>query len=369
MRALVMQEENVFEFKEVAHENLEENEVRVTIKATALCSFDFKELKECWTLEYPVIIGHEFSGIITEIGSNVSHLKINDEVIGIPFLPCFTCDDCVASHYSLCENAKVIGQNCPGAIAESVVLNEKQVLLISGISFEEAALIEPLAKALHNIVRVQPKITDSAIVFAANARGLLTIQALYEAGVRNIMIVDRCEKKLSKAITYGATATINPLTESIETQVRQQTGGKGANLAFDCDGSPIFKEQCILSCGKRGKVIFLENSHEHIVFQKKTIDKIMRDELKIEGYKHPYSYPYPGKVWETAIDLVKKGDVNLMDLLCYRFPLDDAEYAVGMLQANTDKINKVLIVADESLLEDKHLYSDKSLRRNFWWLR
>lgn len=149
--------------------------------------------------------------------------------------------------YQLCEDYTMIGSHRYGGFEEYVTVPEENVINIGkSISFEEAAMIEPLAVAAHGVMGLDPKIGDTVAVFGLGTIGILTVQWLRLTGVKKIIGIDIDSNKISEAKKYGVTDTINSLEESLEKRIFELTDNLGVDIAIECAGSKITEEQCLL---------------------------------------------------------------------------------------------------------------------------
>ncbi len=136
--------------------------IKVRVAYCGICGSDIPRVLQGRVHFFPIILGHEFSGTVAEIGDGVSSFSIGDRVVGVPLMPCFQCDNCKNGNYSLCSNYKFIGSSVNGAYADYVYVPEKNLLkLPDGINLRDAALIEPCTIARHafNLVNVRGKRT------------------------------------------------------------------------------------------------------------------------------------------------------------------------------------------------------------------
>jgi len=344
MRAAVLYEDNVIKVEEVETPVLKSGEVRIEVKAAGICGSDIHKMQTVWKYKLPAIIGHEYAGVITEVGVGVENVAVGDRVVGIPFVPCKACSYCQQGDYSLCDDYIMQGTHFHGAFAEETVVSADQVLPIGEMDFEDAAMLEPLAVAMHGVIGIHPKLGDTVVIFGCGTIGLLTIQCLFAAGVGKVIAVDINDDKLVEAKDLGATSTINPLKENLEEKVFEYTNGLGADIAFECAGSPITQEQCLLVTKKKGKVAYQGIAYKDVLLKEKAFENIFRRELTLKGFWNSYTTPFPGREWFAGIELVNQGRIKLKDLVSHRFNLEEAAEAFAMVTSGKESYNKVLIL-------------------------
>lgn len=344
MHAAVLRENNQITIEEVEEQPLQAHEVRIAVKAAGICGSDTHKLQTKWKYHLPAVMGHEFAGEIIETGEKVSKFSVGERVAGIPFLPCYTCEYCQSGNYSLCENYKMIGSHYYGGFAETVVIPEKNALPIGELSFEEGAMIEPLAVAMHGIKGIDPEIGDVVLIFGAGNIGLLTIQALKVAGVEKIIAVDINHAKLQEARYFGADETIHSLKENLEEKVAEYTDGFGVDIALECAGTPITQEQALRVVKKHGKVGYIGIAYKDVHLSEDSFEKIFRHELTVKGFWNSYSAPFPGGEWTKSLSFVKQKRINVKDMVSHRFSLDEAKEAFNMILEREENFNKVMII-------------------------
>lgn len=347
MRAAVLREDNQITVEDIEEQPLKEKDVRIKVHAAGICGSDTHKLQTRWKYALPAVMGHEFSGEVIEVGEQVKSVTIGDRVAGVPFLPCYSCEYCQSGTYSLCENYEMIGSHYYGGFAEKVVLPEANVLPIGQLSYEEGAMIEPLAVAMHGVKGIEPTIGDTVLIFGAGNIGLLTIQALKVAGVETIIAVDIKDEKLKEARYFGADHTIHSIEENLEEKVFELTDNAGVDIAFECAGTPITQEQCLRVVKKHGKIGYLGIAYKDVHLPEESFEKIFRHELTVKGFWNSYSAPFPGGEWTKSLSFVEQGRINVKDMVSHRFTLEQATDAFDMILKREEDFNKVMILPNE----------------------
>lgn len=344
MRAAVLYENNVIKAEQIDEAICGKDQVRVEVKAVGICGSDIHKMQTRWKYPLPAVMGHEFSGVITEIGSEVKNRAIGDRVAGIPLEPCMECNYCKAGDFSLCDNYRMVGSHFHGGFAENVVMKADNVISIGDLDFEEGAMIEPLAVSMHGVLGIEPRLGDTVIVFGIGTIGILVVQCLLLAGVKDIIAVDISDKKLADAKEFGCRYTINPKNEDLKERVLAYTNGLGADIALECAGSKITQEQCLLVTKKKGKVGFLGIAYADVLLHEEAFENIFRRELTLKGFWNSYSAPFPGEEWRTSIEFVKQGRIKLKPLISHRYKLEETKEAFEMILSREHDYNKVVIL-------------------------
>ncbi|KYC84191.1 MULTISPECIES: galactitol-1-phosphate 5-dehydrogenase [Heyndrickxia] len=349
MKAAVLHSENEIIYQDIEISECQPNEVKVKVMAAGICGSDTHKMVSKWKYPLPAIMGHEFAGYVVEKGKDVTNVEIGDRVAAIPFIPCNECEYCLRGQFSLCENHGMIGSKSFGAFAEFVNIPAKNVLPIGEMSFEDAAMIEPSAVSLHGVLNIHPQLGDVVAVFGVGTIGILAIQWLRVAGVKEIIAIDISDKKLQDAMDLGCEKSINPLKEDLIKKIYEYTNGLGVDIAFECAGSKITQEQCLLITRKQGKVGYLGIAYSDVTLSEKAFENIFRRELTLKGFWNSYSAPFPGKEWMNTIEFVQQGKIKLKELVSHRYKLEDTQKAFNMMINREEEYNKVMIIPNEEL--------------------
>ena len=190
----------------------------------------------------PVIMGHEFSGEVVEIGKNVTNVRVGDRVVVEPMDVCGKCPACLSGKYNLCSSLGFHGlAGGGGGFSEYTTFTSKFVHKIPDtLSYEKAALIEPMSVALHSLRVGSFEIGQSAIVAGAGPIGLATVECLKAAGAKQVIVIQRKSIRQEYALRSGADVVLDPGKDDVVAEIKKLTGGVGADVAFETTGS----EQC-----------------------------------------------------------------------------------------------------------------------------
>lgn len=349
MKAALLTGLNQFEVQEIAKPIPAENEVLVKVKAAGICGSDIHKMQSEWKYALPMVMGHEFAGEVEAIGKNVTTVSVGDRVAVAPLLPCYDCIYCKSGKFQLCDRYQMIGSHRYGGFEEYCLVPATNVINIgSKISYEEAAMIEPLAVAAHGVMGLNPQLGDQVAVFGLGTIGILSVQWLKLAGVKRIIGIDIDPNKLEESKKYGVTDTINPLEESLEERVFSLTEGMGVDIALECAGSKITEEQCLLITRKGGTIGYQGIAYSDVLLRQKAFENIFRREYTLKGFWNSYSAPFPGKEWTHSVAFIESGQINLKDMISHRFTLDDIQTAFNITVNREESYNKVMIFPGES---------------------
>jgi threonine dehydrogenase-like Zn-dependent dehydrogenase len=266
MKALVLAAYNQLEYKDVPDPVPGPEEVLVQVKACGICGSDVHGLDGRTGRRLPpIIMGHEAAGVIAALGDGVSAWKVGDRVTFDSTIYCGRCYYCRRGLVNLCDSRNVLGVSCEefrrdGAFAEYIAVPARVVYALpEGISFEQAAMVEPFAVACHAVNLVPITLNDSAVVIGAGVIGLSLVQALRAAGCGLIVAADVDETRLELARRLGADHAANPATEDVPAVVRRLTDGRGADVAFEAVGVTATVQLAAQSLRKGGALGLVGN--------------------------------------------------------------------------------------------------------------
>ena len=344
MKAAVLHGTNDMRFEDIEIKPCESDEVKIKVMAAGICGSDPPRVLKHWKYPVPAIPGHEFSGVIAEVGKDVKNVKVGDRVVAIPFIPCNECEYCKRGLFSLCDDHGMLGAKSFGAFAEYVNIKATNVLPIGDMDFEDAAMIEPLAVAMHGVLNIGVQVGDTVAVMGSGTMGQLVIQGLKIAGAGTIIAVDISDNKLRESKELGADIIINAKDINPVEKIKELTGGKGVDIALECAGSKINQEQCLLITKKKSKIGFLGIAYSDITLSEEAFENIFRKELELKGFWNSYSAPFPGQEWTKGINLVNEGKIKLKEMVSHRFSLEDTYKAFEMIRDRKEEFNKILIL-------------------------
>lgn len=285
----------------------------------------------------PVVLGHEFSGVVEEVGEGVDSIKVGDRVVVEPLMVDGTCPACQKGKYNLCEQMGFIGiSGRGGGLSEHIVVEERWVHQIGDMALDHAALIEPLAVVLHAIKHAGVSEGQVAVVGGAGPIGLLAAAALRAKGLTTI-VSEVSDTRREKALSSGAAnVVVNPATEDLAAVVAEHTNNAGADVAFDAAGvAPVVKQLLsVLGAGGRLEVIAIHMKPVEldIMAQLTMQDRVMGSSI---GYAHDHA---------EAIELVNSGKLDLAPFITSKIAVEDlVEKGFNRLISNKDNEVKILV--------------------------
>ena len=311
----------------------------VKIKATGVCGSDVDGYigKHPW-IGYPIILGHECSGIVDTVGPGVTEFKSGDKVVIEPFFVCEKCPSCLKGHYNMCREITIIGHQVPGSFAEYILIGERFLHpLPQGVSFEVGALAEPISGALHGIGRCNLKIGDFVVVLGCGTIGYFLTQHAVNSGAK-VLVSEPDARKREAALAVGASYAMDPTAESLVDKVMELTDGVGADCVIEAVGIPK-TIQITVALGRKGGTILLMGwtGNETDPFDCTTMTL---DEMTVLGTMG-FAWDFP-----VTLDLLARNRIDAQRIITHRFTLDQCRDALEMLHERRDGVWKAAIVFD-----------------------
>lgn len=324
--------------REIPSHILNKKEVLVKVAACGICGTDvhiYHGSKGSVEVQPPVILGHEFSGIVTDIGSEVSAISIGDHVTIDPNVYCGQCEYCRDGKKQLCSNLIAFGVNRNGGFADYCYVPESQCYTLSkNIPLEAGAMAEPLACCIHGIDRLKINVGKNVCIIGGGPIGLIMVQLSKLAGAAKVILSEPVEKRREIGLSLGADAVINPLEESIEKAIQRILNTEGADYVIECVGNVIATSQTFMAA-RRGASILLFSVPQSGSQYSLQMEEVFHKELTILGSMiNPDTHL-------RAVQLINSGKIQLLELITHRFPIEKLEDAIAQ-QLSKDSL-KVII--------------------------
>lgn len=291
------------------------------------------------------MLGHEFSGVVESIGSEVTRVKAGDRVVGVPLKPCYECHDCLSGNFAQCKHYSFVGSRVNGSWAEYVVIPEANAITFDeSISFEEAAFVEPSAVALHALRLIQYQGGEHVAILGGGNIGLLTLQWARVLGAKDITVFDIDDERLATAKRLGADYTINSAKAGFEEGWKQITGNHGFGVVMETAGSDVTMRLSFEIAANKAKVCFIGTPVRDLTFSHKQFELLNRKEFTLTGSWMSYSSPFPGDEWELTLHFLKRGLLNFKDMVFKQYPLEDIGKAFELYRDPSTVKGKILLL-------------------------
>lgn len=342
MKALVLDEYNKLNYRDFPKPEIGVDEVLVQVKACGICGSDVHGMDGSTGRRIPpLVMGHEASGVISAVGEKVSGWKVGDRVTFDSTI--FPLDDWYTrkGHYNLSDNRKVMGVSPGdykkhGAFAAFVSVPAHILYSIpENVTFEQAAMVEPVAVAAHavNISKIKPG--DSAVVVGTGMVGMFVINMLKIAGANPVIAIDLDEYKLELAKEYGATYTLKSEENNVHQKIKELTKGRGADFGYEVVGISETVNLCINSLRKGGTAVLVGNLKPEVTIP---LQKVVTTELSLLG-----SCAINGE-YELVLDLLASGKINVDKMISAVAPLSEGADWFNRLYNKEPGLKKVLLV-------------------------
>lgn len=323
-------------------------QVKIAVQYAGICGSDLHEYVHGPQLipvdqPYPLnghqgvtTLGHEFSGIVEELGEGVHNVKKGDRVVIEPIYKNFDSPFVTSGEYNLGEHLGFIGLAGNGGFAKYVVVEDYMIHKIPDtMSFEQGALVEPAAVAVYSVLQSGLKVGQSVLVSGAGPIGLLCAQAALAAGASNVIITDVAEKRLEKAKEIGATHVFNAMDKDLPAKIKELTDGLGVNVFLDCAGVQASYNTGIASTRNGGTAVLVALFGKPV--QHDALDQVLR-EITVKGviaYRN---------IFPQVISLIDSGRMEVEKLVTNKITLD--EIVTNGFEALVNNPSEVKILID-----------------------
>lgn len=307
-----------------------QGDVLIRVRAATICGTDIRIYRGRKTagVRYPSVLGHEFAGEVLDNGGH-DLLKIGDRVGLCPFIACGHCRLCKTGHENLCTQGTAVGYEIDGAFAEVIRIPAQAVEagnlrhLPDHMSYEEAALVEPLSCVINGQNKLDVSSADSVVVLGVGPIGLLHVKLARLRGARRIIASDPNAQRRAAALEAGADVAIDPTAEDLVERVKAETGGHGADVVICAIGIPALARQATDLAAFSGRVSLFAGFSKG-VFAEMDVNGIHYRELTVTG-----AFGLSRKDFDHAFDMIASGRMDVKPMITHRFALDDIGEALG----------------------------------------
>jgi L-iditol 2-dehydrogenase len=347
MKAYVLHGIDDLRLEEVEKPTVKDTEVLVEVRAAGICGSDIPRIYRTGTYSYPLIPGHEFAGTVVEAGADVDSEWLKKRVGIFPLLPCRDCEPCRQKHYELCRHYSYLGSRQDGAFAEYVAVpQENLIALPDEVTFEEAAMFEPMAVAVHAMRNCEPKPDQTIAVCGLGTIGLLLLMFLREAGNQKILVVGNKEFQRQKALSMGIPEENYCDSKSNDTAewLLGKTDGRGVDLFFECVGRNETVGQALASTAPNGCIQLIGNPASDMQFAKALYWKILRNQLTVKGTWNSSFTHEEDDDWHYVLKRLKEHSIHPSELISHREAFDNLEDGLRIMRDKTEDYVKIMMV-------------------------
>lgn len=343
MNAIVLESPNTLVYKEIEKPLPGPGEALLQVKAVSVCGSDILRAFHGHAKTLPLVMGHECSGVIVEVGQGVPTELISQRVAVAPLIPCMKCSACKRGIYSSCNNYSFIGSRQNGGFAEYMAAPvENLIQLPDQVNFQVGAILEPATVALHALMRSNFTAGMKVAIFGAGSIGLCTTQWARIRGAAQIFITDISDENLSRAHNFGAHYCLNPNHGNVVSKILD-ISGDGVDIAFEMAGLAETLEQAVDSTRPRGSVVCMGNLPSDAGLPSSIIERTIRKEVNVMGTWMSYSKPFPGSEWIETLEALLKGELEMGVMISHCFPLSNVS-VLEKLARNDFPHQKIILV-------------------------
>jgi L-iditol 2-dehydrogenase len=319
-----------------------DRDVKIEVKYTGICGTDLHVLHDTFKNYPPVILGHEFSGVIAEVGAAVSQVRVGDRVAVNPStaVTCGTCVYCRQGYYMFCSIRRGMGHGVNGAFTKYAVVRDDQVhKLPDDVTLEEAALAEPLACAVQAVEELTDiHLGDTVLLSGPGPIGTLCLLLLVAKGCKVIVAGTTQDRlRLDMATQLGAALVVDVLQENLQEIIQRETDGRGVDVAMECAGVEASVAACLQAVKRRGRYIQVGILGKEI---RVAYDTILYKQLQVVG-----SLAHSMQTWSRTLQLLHKRRLPLLQTVTHTLPL--SQWQEGFSICEMKRGLKVLLSYDE----------------------
>jgi L-iditol 2-dehydrogenase len=338
MKALVLEGERKLVYRTVPDPApRSERDILVEVKFTGICGSDLPRAYHGKAYHYPLVMGHEFSGLVREAPATSAY-AVGDRVVAFPLLACKRCGPCQTGDYAQCENYDYLGSRRDGGFAELVWVPEENLFRVPDrVDLLSAAMTEPCAVALHGVERLQVQAGMRALVIGGGPIGLMVAQWLRVKGCRPVTVADIDPAKLELAGRLGFAVVDSKKTDLVD----ETRAVGGADCVVEACGLPATFLQAVNCAGRFGQVVFMGNIAGDFVVPEKDFSRILRNEIRIAGTWNSKITPKGRDEWTRVLDSLDDR-IDVKSLISHRPPLSAGADIFDRMAGRTEWFSKVV---------------------------
>lgn len=346
MKAWVLHGVDDIRYEETARPQPADGEVLLRVQAAGICGSDIPRIYKTGAHTHPLIPGHEFSGIVEQIGASADPGWEGKRVGVFPLIPCGKCISCRKRQYELCRNYSYLGSRRNGGFAEYVLVPEWNLIeLPEDVSFVDAAMLEPMAVAVHAMRRVQFHDDETVAVCGLGTIGMFLMMFLIEAGIRNIVAVGNkaFQRHLACRLGLDGQFYCDSRERDAADWVRERTNGTGADIVFECVGRNETFAQAVRLAAPSGQVCLVGNPYSDMALDKSAYWKILRDQLVITGTWNSSYIHNPYDDWHYVLDRLSRKRIPPERMVTHRLPMEELEHGLHIMRDKTEDYIKIMV--------------------------
>lgn len=347
MKGYVLHGIDDLHFEEVVKPVPKNGEVLVKVMAAGICGSDIPRIFTTGAHNHPLIPGHEFSGQVVDAGSSADKKWIGKRVGVFPLIPCNSCPPCKKNLFEMCRNYNYLGSRCNGAFAEYVVVPVNNLIeLPDCVTYEEAAMMEPMAVAVHAMRRINPDVDDAVAVCGLGTIGLLLVMFLREAGIKNILVIGNKDFQKENVLKLGIEESnfCDIRIENVHDWLMVKTAGNGVDAYFECVGKNETVLEAVNTTTMAGRICFVGNPYSDMELDKNTYWKILRHQLTVTGTWNSSFTHEEDDDWHYVLNKMADKKINPSELISHRFSLEELNQGFYIMKDKSEDYIKIMAV-------------------------
>lgn len=347
MKAYVLHGIGDYRYEETEVPSVESGTVLVRVRAAGICGSDIPRAYRTGAYSHPLIIGHEFAGEVVQTGEGVDKSWIHKRVGVFPLIPCMKCPQCEKKQYEMCSNYNYLGSRTDGAFAEYVRVPEWNLIeLPELVTMEQAAMLEPMAVAVHAIRRIQPYTKDQIAVCGLGTIGLFVAMFLLEMGCQNVYTAGNKDFQKSMAENIGIKKEnfCDIREQDFSGWLLDRTKGAGADVFFDCVGKNEVINQGILGLAPKGKMMLLGNPASDMNLEKNLYWKILRRQLQLFGTWNSSFTHEKTDDWNYVLECLQKQRIKPEKVITHRLDMESFLDGFEIMRDKREDYIKILLL-------------------------
>lgn len=351
MKAWVLNGIGEMEYKNLDMPVPGEDEVLVRVKAAGICGSDVQRVYVDGAHKMPLIIGHEFAGVVEQSGDPADASIIGKRVGIFPLIPCKECPSCLAKRYEMCDHYSYLGSRQDGGFAEYVVVPKWNLIeLPEKVSYRQAAMLEPMAVAVHAMRQLKLQADMTVCVCGLGTIGQLLLMFLMEKGISNILAIGNKNSQREAVLSMGLDADnyydIND--DDARGWINGKTCGKGVDAFFECVGKNAIVELGISVVSAGAQVCLVGNPHSDMLITRDIYWKLLRRQITVKG---TWNSTFLGAGdcdcmqddWHYVLKLLESGRIEPEKLITYSYSLDGLTEGLEIMRDKTKNYTKIMI--------------------------
>lgn len=347
MKAYVLHGVGDLRYEDVPKPSPRADEVFVRVKASGVCGSDIPRIYLTGAHRHPLIPGHEFSGIVEAAGGDDGAMWEGRRVGVFPLIPCHQCGSCQRGAYEMCQSYGYLGSRQDGGFAEYVAVPVSNLIALpKEVSFEEAAMLEPMAVAVHAMRRVAVNSEDTVAVCGLGTIGRLLAMVLYASGIKRLLLIGNKESQRQFAENFWEADFCDTRTEKPSAWLAKKSKGKGIDVFFECVGKNETVELGVECAAPSGRVIFVGNPASDMTLKKDVYWQILRRQLSVTGTWNSSFTGDEADDWHEVLRLLESHAISPAEIISHRLALEDLERGLQIMRDKTEDFGKIMAVME-----------------------